>query len=214
MKDLHVVACVPSGEMWHADFAKAFVMLCMHFQKTKLAERSQRLSILNVKGSMLSQNRETAAEKALEMEATHLLWLDTDMVFPANTVQRLLAHGQPFVAANCAMKELPPKATAVGVDGERVVSLGARGLTRVQHVGLAVALLEAELFRQTPQPWFPFMWVEELHKYAGEDVSFCRKLLDRGVRLLVDNELSMEVFHVGSYRYGLGGVVNGDINPV
>jgi len=203
VKDLHVVACIPSQEMWHADFAKAFTMMCMRFQKVKLADKSQRLSIVNVKSSMLPQNREQAAEKALEIGATHMLWLDTDMVFPANLVERLLAHKQKFVAANCAMKELPPKATAIDLEGERVDSRGNGGLTRVQHVGLAVALLDAGLFADLPKPWFPFVWMDELQAYCGEDVAFCRRLLEKDVRLLVDNDLSREVFHIGSYRYGL-----------
>jgi hypothetical protein len=169
----------------------------------KLADKSQRLSIVNVKSSMLPQNREQAAEKALEIGATHMLWLDTDMVFPANLVERLLAHKQKFVAANCAMKELPPKATAIDLEGERVDSRGNGGLTRVQHVGLAVALLDAGLFADLPKPWFPFVWMDELQAYCGEDVAFCRRLLEKDVRLLVDNDLSREVFHIGSYRYGL-----------
>src|SRR5687768_10817830 len=52
-------------------------------------------------GTYLHYNRELLLHQALETEgATHLMFIDTDLIFPVDGVSRLLAHNKAIVGAN------------------------------------------------------------------------------------------------------------------
>src|SRR5687767_2946520 len=57
-----------------------------------------------IQSTYVHVGREVVLKAAVQHDATHVLWLDTDMRFPPETVIRLLAHDRPVVAANCVMK--------------------------------------------------------------------------------------------------------------
>ena len=44
---------------------------------------------------------------ALAVDATHILWLDSDMRFPADTLGRLLARNRDIVGANYCARRFP-----------------------------------------------------------------------------------------------------------
>lgn len=43
-------------------------------------------------GSLIYTSRNTLAQKAIEMEADYVLWLDSDMVFPPDLLERMMAR--------------------------------------------------------------------------------------------------------------------------
>ena len=43
-------------------------------------------------GSLISEAREKLAKQALELKADYILWLDSDMMFPADVMERMLRH--------------------------------------------------------------------------------------------------------------------------
>ena len=84
------------------------------------------------------------------------------------------------------------------------------GLQAVDHLGMGCVLLDARVFTKIEPPAFEFLtertraedgtlvdWLT-----VGEDVTFCRKLRDAGFEVLLDHDLSKDVYHVGEFRYG------------
>lgn len=171
-------------------------------QRKVKGAHSQKMSIISSVGSMLSSLREIMVKKALQANASHILFIDSDMKFPMTTARRLLEHRKPFVAANCTTRAHPVVTVAHDMDGEAITSKGKHGLMKVQHVGLAVALIETEVLKALRQPLFLMDWIPSLRTYCGEDVYFCQKLVDAGVDLYIDHDLSRDIGHVGSYIYG------------
>ena len=82
-----VAICFPSGDMVHADFAMSLAGMCAESGRIHT-------TLINTKSSIVAEARNRGVELAREFGATHLLFLDSDMVFPRATLQRLLARDQ------------------------------------------------------------------------------------------------------------------------
>lgn len=203
LRDLHVCVCVPSNGSWQAEFGKSLALLFSKFSLRPPAGYGRaKITLLGVEGSMLSQQREMLVKRALQEKATHILFVDSDMAFPMDIVHRLLAHKKEFVAANCTTRVSPSLFVAHDLNGDRLDSRGKHGLQEVQHVGLAVALIDTNVFRRLRPPLFLMDWIPDLGVYCGEDVYFCQLLDSVGVRQYIDHDLSVQIKHVGTMAFG------------
>lgn len=207
MSNLDVVVAVCSGETWKAPFGLSLVKMVADFSQKYDGFDSQRIRV-NVKyGSMLFNMREELAKKALELDATHLLFVDTDQTFPPDTLRRLVQWKEPIVACNIATKQFPTQPTARLFDkknpyGKLLLTWkDSIGLVPVWRVGTGIMLIETRVFRKVTKPWFPVVWKEEIQKYQGEDWGFCEKAEAFGFHAMVDQGLSWEVGHVGQQEF-------------
>jgi hypothetical protein len=199
---VNVAVCVPSSGTWRAETARALALMFSHAAIHNYATKSQRVGIITSEGSMLSQMRENMVKKAMQSKATHVMFVDSDMDFPPNTLQRLLAAKKEYVAANCTTRVEPIMPVAHDLNGVRLSSKGKNGLQMVQHVGLAIALIEREVFERIRPPCFLMDWIPSMKAYCGEDVFFSTKVQELGYKVWVDHDLSREIRHVGHRSYG------------
>jgi hypothetical protein len=177
-------------------------MLMAYFEGMRVpGAKSQRLAVCRVETSMIGASRQIMVKKGLQRGSSHFLFLDSDMSFPRDTLHRLLAHRKPFVAANCTTRVEPILPVAHDLAGNRLDSRGKTGLQKVQHVGMAVALIEAECFRKTKPPHFLMDWIPDVQNYCGEDVYCSQVLQAAGYDSWVDHDLSREIGHVGYRTY-------------
>jgi hypothetical protein len=52
-------------------------------------------------------------------------------------------------------------------------------------------------------PWFHVPWDAEKMRYeCGEDVYFCKKATAAGFEILLDHDLSKDVYHIGNMEFG------------
>jgi hypothetical protein len=153
------------------------------------------------RSSALPQNRHNLVREAQKMGVSHILFLDDDMTFPPDTLERMLRAGKPIVAANCTTRALPIVTTAIKNE-KRITSLGKTGLEYVDQVGMAVMLIDMKVFDRVPLPWFSFAWDAEYpDTYCSEDMFFCKKARAEGIPIVVDHELSQQIGHVGELEY-------------
>ncbi len=200
---LDIAVAIPSTEMWEAQFGLSLTIMAAYFGMNRLTQtKSQYLHVINSRGSMLPQLRENLVSSAMRTKSSHILFLDSDMTFPKDTMHRLIEHDKDFVAANCAVKKIPSYPTALGLDNMPIYTdPDSTGLVKVRKVGLAVALVKTTVFNKIPQPWFLMDWDKSTRHYIGEDVYFCRKARKLGISLHVDQDLSKEIGHVGAFKY-------------
>ncbi len=159
----------------------------------------------------ISYGRERVAMNALKLDSTHLLFVDSDQTFPQWTVQKLLSWKKPIVAANIVTKRLKgstPTARAFeeGNSAGRMVytTMESSGLEEVWRVGTGIMLIETDIFRAMPQPWFPTKWLPEKQAYRGEDWCFCEQAEEMGIPIYIDHDLSKEVGHIGPVEFTHG----------
>lgn len=200
---------VPNLGTWTNDTARSVsLMMCYFAIHRPEGYKEHQISLITLESSMLSSSREKIVRQALKnKEYTHLMWVDSDMKVPMDTIHRLLAHDKDFVAANCTTRKPPIEPVAHGLDGKRMYSVGKKGLEEAQHVGLAVALVKLEPLKRLRPPLFLMDWIPDIDDYCGEDVYFTQKLRELGISLWVDHEVSLGVDHVGSRAYGHADVV-------
>lgn len=205
-KQYKVGICIPSrGEM---TIGTAFDLAVMCGNDSR--HRKGHQAIYTVNGTLIFDQREKLAAEALKENCDYILWIDADMRFPRDTIQRLIAHDKPIVGVNATTRSIPVRSTAknLEIDFENKVnhwrpvsSKNKTGLEQVTAIGCGVMMVKREVFEKTPRPWF---WFEVLpgDKLLGEDVYFCVKAHDAGFSTWVDHTMSNEIGHVGQYTFG------------
>jgi hypothetical protein len=155
--------------------------------------------------TILLTQRERLATEARNIGAEYMLWIDSDMVFPATTALRLLAHKEPVVAANYVRRQLPAKGVAYETIGDWNNPLPFEPqdeLAPVEGIGMGCMLVKTSILEEIPQPWFEFGWTPESNDHLGEDMIFCQKMAQAGYTVKVDTQLSMEMRHLGTWAFG------------
>lgn len=203
--DLRVMIAVASDDHVCAGFAHDLAMLV---GATGFNRPDVELRLTFTKGSVLSALREDLVMDALGQDVTHICFIDSDMRFPPDALNRLLNHGEPAVGANYITRRFPLRPTAFVAEREVLwTEQGSHGLVEVERMGLGFALLDMNIFKYLPQPWFPIHFVEKkigekmYRWYSGEDFGFYDKLRTTGVKVLVDQDLSQHIRHEGSWEY-------------
>ena len=127
------------------------------------------------------------------------LFVDNDMAFPKDALERLLVEEKAVVGVQYIMRSEPYRVTAwADVDGKPVqmnTPYWREGTHEVAAVGMGLTLIGREVFEKTPQPWFDF------GEYPGEDIHFCMKAREAGFKVWLNCD--MEIGHVGKHKYTL-----------
>jgi hypothetical protein len=154
--------------------------------------------------TILLNQRERLAQQAVDLGSEYMLWLDSDMVFPATTAVRMLSHNEPIVAANYVRRQLPVKGVAyenIG-DWENPLSFDVQDdLVPVEGVGMGCFLMKTEIFTKIPKPWFDFGWTAASNDWLGEDMILCQKIAALGYSVKIDTVLSREISHLGTWAF-------------
>jgi hypothetical protein len=202
VKKSKLAVCIPTRDTLHS----AHAMCLLELVKFNTMHNIDTHVFMNASTVLLTQ-RERLATSAIELDSEYVLWLDSDMTFPATTAVRLLAHNEPVVAANYVTRSMPLKGVAYTSNGDWSSWLSfekTESLAEVERVGMGCFLMKTELFSKLSKPWFEFKWNPESNDYSGEDFILCQKLLDAGYKIKVDTALSHDIRHLGTYGFGPG----------
>lgn len=188
---MRLAIAVPALDHVSALFANDLAML---YADTRAALPAVTLAMMV--GTFVHQAREKLLHDVVELwSATHVLWLDADMTFPADAALRLLSHNVDVVAANYVTRAGAHRPTAKR-DGQCVSSIDATGLEAVDHVGMGVFLMKTAVVANIQRPRFWYSTMTET-----EDVYFCRQIRGAGYQILIDHDLSKHVGHVGQHTF-------------
>jgi hypothetical protein len=155
--------------------------------------------------TILLTQREKLATEAVNLGAEYMLWLDSDIVFPATTAIRLMGHNEPVVAANYVRRQKPYKGVAYETIGDWQNPLPfdvQDDLVPVEGVGMGCMLVKTSIFQELSKPWFDFQWSPESNDFLGEDMYLCQKMAAAGYTVKIDTVLSQDLFHLGTYAFG------------
>jgi hypothetical protein len=154
--------------------------------------------------TILLTQRERLATEAVNLGADYMLWLDSDMVFPATTAVRLMKHNEPVVAANYVRRQKPYKGVAYETIGDWQNPLPfdvQDELVPIEGIGMGCMLIKTGIFQELSKPWFDFQWSPESNDFLGEDMYLCQKINAAGYTIKVDTSLSQEMHHLGTYAF-------------
>ena len=161
-----IVIGLPSTDMVHADFAIALTNLV-----TYSVLNHHCVAIVNHKGCLVEKSRYIIAERALELNADYLLFLDSDMTFPPETLEKLLSHKKAIVGCNAAKRN--------GGGDTVLMRVGHRkGVSLVTSLGTGVILISTKVLTVINPPYFKVEWGPK--GFQGEDYYFCEQARKRG----------------------------------
>lgn len=199
---MKIAICIPTRDLVHAGFAFDLANMVGNFTASGMGS----INILYVSGTLIADQRVDLASNAISQGAEYILWLDSDMRFPKNTLSRLLAHNKDIVGCNYSQRVVPPKPTAhnsVGNgDFEPVwTNPDSKGLEQVSFLGFGCILTKADVFKKIEKPWFHLGYSTRNHRFIGEDVYFCLQAQKANIPVLLDHDLSKEIAHIGSFEF-------------
>lgn len=209
---MRVMVVVPTHDNCKALFAYDLAQM-MGFTSAALLEPQGPLKGINLSfltGTYIHRARQRLVEAALEQDADYILWLDSDMRFPPDTLVRLLNRDKDLVGANYSKRGFPPEFVAVKSiqnDEQCVTGPDSEGVESVEALGFGVvlmrvsALLDLHNPRGPEGPWFFFKWDEEKGSAFGEDVYFCELFRQAGHEIFVDHDLSKLCGHIGDFEF-------------
>ncbi len=145
------------------------------------------------RGSQVPEQRNQAVMAFLETTHTHLLFIDSDMRFPATTLQRLLSHNVGVVACDYRKRITPHDPVTTYKPNSKFA-----GLLQVESVATGCMLIRRDIIDQMSQPYFTYPFDISTNKHVTEDTYFCSKCHEKQIPVYIDCELSREIGHISS----------------
>ena len=213
-KKIKVAICVPCRDELMSGFCFDLAKLVQY----EALRGKVDIHLLQMQGTLIFTQRERLAEEALTWGADYLMWVDSDMRFPKDTLEEMLKHKVDIVGVNATTRREPIKPTALNLvlksETEHswipIDSLNASGIEKCTAVGFGFTLVKAEVFKKVSRPWFNVIWSDH-GAIIGEDIHFCIKCQDTGYDVYVDHDTSRQIGHIGTRSFGWKDIQNGSL---
>lgn len=167
----------------------------------------------------IDMGRSQMASEALADGFDEQMWIDADIGFDPDDVDRLRAHDRSFVCGIYAKRGTPELACNTLPGTTELVFGEAGGLVELRYVGLGFCLVRRAVFEaiatkhalptcgtHTRAPFKPYFLPMTApqddgvdHWYLAEDYAFCERARTAGHAPWADTRVRL--FHVGKYGY-------------
>ena len=187
---------VPTTDFVHVEFLKSLSALIL-----RLKDDGINFELMIESGTLVYAARERIAHKAINDHFTHVLWLDSDMVFSPDILEDLMFSGKDFVSGVYQARRkgyasvIFTKLDFGEIDGvahfERCEDY-PKETFEIAGCGFGCVLIKTEILSSvcfnkgvcfTPTPNF------------GEDLAFCKRATDLGFKIYC--EPSVVCGHIG-----------------
>lgn len=154
-----VALCVPSGQHWHATMATDLNGVIL-----RSAQAGIQVALINIQCSMISQSRNVTVENAIQAGCTHLMWIDSDMRIPPDTLIRLLRADKDIVGATYNKRVPPFESLGLFAGDPPAEGEILKGLHEALLLPGGVLLVRAEVYLKTKWPSY-----FETYRWPGKD---------------------------------------------
>ena len=154
-------------------------------------------------GGDIVSARTFCVQDAIEKKATHIFFVDSDMNFPPDTLERLLAHDKEIVTVEYSRRQLPPSGVT-----HPLTERSETELYEAVRIGAGCLLIKLSVFDKIDEmakktgkrtPYFNFGRDSKGAVVMGEDTFFCMTARDAGVSTWVDP--TVVVKHIGEFLF-------------
>lgn len=193
---MKVLIAVPCMDMVAAPFAQSLATL------NKVGE----CAVSFIIGSLVYESRNTLAKQCITRDYDAVLWLDSDMVFDPDVLEKMVKHyeaGRDFVTG-LYFRRRPPFTPVLFSDLQFEETLHWEGVTEypddelfeVAGCGFGCCMTSKNLLLDillNHQTWFTPL------EHAGEDIAFCVRARETGHTIWCDP--TIKCGHVGATIY-------------
>lgn len=178
---MKLMVAVPTTDYVHADFMKCLVDLMANLHRQKI-----NADVKIVPGTLVYIARNRLACEAINGGYTHVLWLDSDMIFDKNVVDDLMFCGKEMVCGAFVSRRPPyqPCIFSSLEKGqiEKIKDFGTQPF-KVAGCGFACVLTEVQLLKDVQMKYGTCFTPTE---YYGEDLAFCVRVGNIGREIWCD----------------------------
>ena len=193
MEEKKILIAVPCMDMVSARFAQSLTTM----------KKIGQCVVSFLIGSLVYDSRNKLAAMAVEMEADYVFWLDSDMVFAPDTLERMLKtldeHPEIDVLSGLYFRRGAPftpvlfSKLEVGEDGmlafEDQKELPDE-LFEIAGCGFGCVLMRAEILLDMAAKEGAGLWFSPMAN-AGEDCAFCIRARREGYKLYCDPSIAL-----------------------
>lgn len=145
------------------------------------------------KGCYIHRNRESIVKRSLKQGATHLMFIDTDIIFPPGSVQKLIDQKKEIIGGIYNLRSLPERSVVL----EGLTELPTETF-RTEVLPTGFMLIDLSIMSKIPKPWF-FFDTKDGEFNMGEDAWFCKQARSAGIELWCDPTIALK--HAGDFLY-------------
>lgn len=196
---IRLAVCVPTREQMHSRCT-----FSLYHMGIKLSKLGITHGLFLSPGTLIANQRHELVLAAREWQATHILFIDSDIVFQPDHVVDLIDFDEPIVGAAYSKRIEPIVTTAWhSIDNwDTHVRLEQQTMShiRVEAMGLGFCLIDIRVFDQLELPWFNLSFHQApgiKPHYSGEDIWFFRLCKQQSIPVWLDVKTSLEIGHLG-----------------
>jgi hypothetical protein len=143
-----IVLAIPCRDEIKTGFSECFSHMCFWSARNIHAH----FAVMSQRGAMISGQRNDLVKRALKETPDWILWLDSDMVFPPDTIRRLLSHQKPIVGATYNKRVAPFETLGHFVDTNQDTASG--GLRKANYLPGGCIMVSGDVYRALRYPWY------------------------------------------------------------
>lgn len=185
--------CLPhTFSQFDKEFVESLLNMTLYFNEwCKQARKDYSISYLIQDGFQLDTIRNDLVISALKHDHDYLLFLDTDMVFPQQTIKWMIEDFEDnqdlevdAITGLSVLKEPPhlpvifPRFNQETLKYEMAGTFPTKELFQVEGTGMACTMIRRQVFDKATYPYFKFIYKGESADYPygiGEDLYFCHQ---------------------------------------
>lgn len=187
---MRLLIAIPAMDFCNTEFVKSLVKLVGH-----LKDEGVDFEVKIEAGTLVYLARDKLARYAMNNGFTHVLWLDSDMVFTDEILEDLQFSGKPFVTGICHGRRKPYMSCLFISYWPEVIRWNKpypANTFEVAACGMAAVLIEVKILRDVIMKFNTAFTPTE---YWGEDVAFCDRAHQLGYEVYA--EPAVRLGHVG-----------------
>ncbi len=196
----------------------SFTYVCL--DKTKAYMMDRGIPVINYGpwgNSHVDNARNKCVEKFLETSFSYLMWIDDDMIWDQDAIEKMIMHDVDVVSAIVTKRQPPftPTMYTITKPGKKskykldyatnAIPFGSYPLDRPFYfpnsgIGTAFMLVKRHVLEEMEHPFFCSPPTER-GTIRGEDFFFCLKMGAMGYKILYDP--TIRVYHLGMTPFGI-----------
>ena len=195
---IRLALCIPCRDMMHSACSYSLYNLAKVLTSIGIEHK-----LFLSPGTLIANQRHELVLAAQEWEATHVLFIDSDIVFSPNNVINLLDFDEEIVGAAYSKRVEPIITTAWHKiddwNSHVIVEEQTDSHIKVEAMALGFCLIKTSVFDKLELPWFQLGFYK--NQYTGEDIEFFRKCNNADIPIWLDIQTTCELGHLGTKEF-------------
>jgi hypothetical protein len=190
---MKIIIGMPSGDMVHKGFTICYGEMLYYCFINRIG-----LVPADIRATSIERGRNSIVRAALEANATHILWLDSDMRFPSDVLGTFLSHDKDIVGATYRQRRHPhaPAHTELPDPSDAL-------MRQVARLPGGMLLVRTSVYEKLDLPWYRNPFVPGTEDITTQDYDFCDRARSLGMEVWMDYALSLRLRHLGEFEYAL-----------